>query len=68
MAETRMAIHRLGETLEKRFVHLGLTEHQESYLLETVRDGLDGLIDAQDGQLDIQSELSAIIHRLTDAV
>lgn len=68
MAETRMAIHRLGETLEKRFVHLGLTEHQESYLLETVRDGLDGLIDAQDGQLDIQSELSAIIHRLTDVV
>lgn len=68
MAETRMAIHRLGETLEKRFVHLGLTEQQESYLLETVRDGLDGLIDAQDGQLDIQSELSAIIHRLADAV
>lgn len=68
MAETRMAIHLLGETLEKLFVHLGLTEQQERLLLETVRNGLDGLIDAQDGQLDIQSELSAIIRRLAGAV
>lgn len=64
LTESRLAIHGLVDTLEKLFVHLGLTEKQETLLLETVRSSLDGILDAQAGQDDFQVELSDIIKRL----
>lgn len=66
LTASRLAIHGLAETLEKLFVHLGLTERQEERLLETVRSSLDSILDAQDGQGDFRIELSGIIKRLAE--
>ncbi|WP_374328551.1 PAS domain-containing protein [Azonexus sp.] len=60
----RLAIHAMEESLEKLFVHLGLTEQQESALIATVRDGLDALLEAQSGQGDFHAVLSGITRRL----
>lgn len=61
---SRLAIHAMEESLEKLFVHLGLTDQQESELVATVRDGLDALLEAQSGQGDFHQALSGITRRL----
>ena len=61
---SRLAIHAMEESLEKLFVHLGLTDQQESELIATVREGLDALLEAQSGQGDFHQVLSGISRRL----
>ena len=64
LAGISMATHNMSGSLEKLFVHLGLSTRQEEMLLELVNTSIEQISQAQSGALNIQQELSEIITEL----
>lgn len=64
LAASSLAIHRMSDSLEKLFVHLGLSPQQEDALLDLVNASIEQISEAQSGQLNFQQELAEIIGKL----
>ncbi|MDP3637058.1 MAG: hypothetical protein Q8R51_06715, partial [Azonexus sp.] len=58
------ATEKMQQNLEKQFVHLGLTPHQEDILIEQINTSIEQISNAQLGQLNFQQELSDVMRKL----
>lgn len=63
---TRVAFSDLIDKIEKAMLSTAMTESQERFLSAIVRDGVEEIINAQAGEIDIQNKLTTIINELKE--
>lgn len=62
--EIRLAFSALTDEMEKALLRVALTNEQEDLLSSIVTGGIEGIINVQSAEADLQNKLSAIIHEM----
>jgi CheY-like chemotaxis protein len=62
--ETRLAFSKLIDKIEKALISVAMTETQERYVSDIVRDGIEEIILSETSEIDIQDKLTTIINEL----
>lgn len=61
---TRLAVDEMYDRVDKALLSVALSDAQELFLNETIRHGIEGIINSQSNQIDLQNRLSDIIKEL----
>lgn len=61
---TRLAVDAMNDRVDKALMSVALSDAQELFLTETIRHGIEGIINSQSNEIDLQNRLSEIIKEL----
>lgn len=66
--ETRLAFNELTDRFEHALARVALTQAQDEFLSDILRNGIEAIINAQSGESELQNKLTAIVNELKEMV
>lgn len=62
------AVVNMNETISTALLSIGLTDKQEEYFVQIIKNGVDSILDSQSDEVDVQNKLSNIIKGLKETL